>query len=69
MFPVCFCRKKNPLQDIFDLHVLSLEVLREAMYPFNSYFIIIASHKFADYAKIEGHACCTTFEFINVFMD
>ncbi|XP_047961281.1 BEACH domain-containing protein B isoform X2 [Salvia hispanica] len=28
----CEERKKNPLQDIFDIHVLSLEVLREAIF-------------------------------------
>lgn len=35
------CRFENPLLKIFQLHVLSLEVLREAVYPFQSFCWLI----------------------------
>lgn len=35
------CRSENPLLKIFQLHVLSLEVLREAVYPFRSFCWLI----------------------------
>jgi hypothetical protein len=33
-----YCRGENPLLKIFQLHVLSLTVLREAVYPSNHAF-------------------------------
>lgn len=33
MFLLLCCRDENTLLNVFQLHVLSLEVLREAVYP------------------------------------
>lgn len=46
----CYCRDKNPLLKTFQLHVLSLTVLREAVYPSNCSIIMnlrsLFSHAF-----------------------